>query len=280
VQILRSFDDWGGLSGALLGFAASGGAPDDADQEPDPTTVSEALRDLNERTVPRVTVDQTGPATAKPGDVLTYAVSVGNTGRGPALEAALTQATPDGIAHVADLGTVVVGATLTRSTTFTVPANACPGGLTGAGALVSFKSFAGEALSASDATPLQILDVAPPTVRVAVSPAVLWPPNHKFQDIAATVTATDNCDPAPAVKLLTITSNEPATGFLGNGDKGPDIDGAALGTDDRAFALRSERGTGNGSTGRVYTITYRVTDRSGNATDASATVTVPANNGN
>jgi hypothetical protein len=135
-------------------------------------------------------------------------------------------------------------------------------------------------LSASDATPLQILDVAPPTVRVAVSPAVLWPPNHKFQDIAATVTATDNCDPAPAVKLLTITSNEPATGFLGNGDKGPDIDGAALGTDDRAFALRSERGTGNGSTGRVYTITYRVTDRSGNATDASATVTVPANNGN
>jgi hypothetical protein len=48
-----------------------------------------------------------------------------------------------------------------------------------------------------------------------------------------------------------------------------------LGTDDRAFALRAERGTGQGSTGRVYTITYRATDTSGNASDATATVTVP-----
>ncbi len=63
---------------------------------------------------------------------------------------------------------------------------------------------------------------------------------------------------------MSVTSNEPETGFLGNGDKGPDIQGATIGTDDRAFSLRSERGTGGQSTGRVYTITYRATDASGN----------------
>ena len=68
---------------------------------------------------------------------------------------------------------------------------------------------------------------------------------------------------------MSITSNEPATGFLGQGDNGPDIEGAAFGTDDRTFSLRAERGTGKGSTGRVYTINYRVTDKSGNATDKS-----------
>ena len=77
---------------------------------------------------------------------------------------------------------------------------------------------------------------------------------------------------------MSVTSNEPESGFLGNGDKGPDIQGAAIGTDDRAFSLRSERGTGGQSTGRVYTITYRATDASGNTKDAVATVTVPTSN--
>ena len=77
---------------------------------------------------------------------------------------------------------------------------------------------------------------------------------------------------------MSVTSNEPETGFLGNGDKGPDIQGAAIGTDDRAFSLRSERGTGGQNTGRVYTITYRATDSSGNTKDVTATVTVPTSN--
>ncbi|HET7144092.1 MAG TPA: hypothetical protein VFI68_08750, partial [Anaerolineales bacterium] len=56
---------------------------------------------------------------------------------------------------------------------------------------------------------------------------------------------------------------------------GPDILGAAFGTDDRLFSLRSERGSGGQNTGRVYTITYRATDNSGNNTEATATVKVP-----
>jgi hypothetical protein len=69
-----------------------------------------------------------------------------------------------------------------------------------------------------------------------------------------------------------LTSNEPPN------NKDPDIAGAAFGTDDRMFSLRSERGTGNGSPGRIYTVTYRVTDKSGNATVKSAIVTVPTSN--
>ena len=108
-----------------------------------------------------------------------------------------------------------------------------------------------------------------------MSPAILWSPDHKFYDVTATIAVTDECDPNPHVTLVSITSNEPATGFLGSGDQGPDVQGAAFGTDDRTFSLRAERGTGGQNTGRVYTIKYRVTDASGNFTEATATVKVP-----
>ena len=80
------------------------------------------------------------------------------------------------------------------------------------------------------------------------------------------------CDANPAIRLVSITSNEPDNG-LGDGDQPQDIQGAAFGTDDREFQLRSERsGPGNG---RVYTITYSATDASGNQTLRQTTVTVP-----
>jgi hypothetical protein len=110
---------------------------------------------------------------------------------------------------------------------------------------------------------------------VSLSPSILWSPNHEFVTVTATLTITDNCDSNPTVRLVSITSNEPATGFLGTGDKGPDVQGATFGTNDRVFQVRAERGTGTGSTGRVYTVTYRVTDVSGNATTRSAIVFVP-----
>lgn len=78
--------------------------------------------------------------------------------------------------------------------------------------------------------------------------------------------------PNPTITLVSIVSNEPDAG-LGDGDQPHDVQGAAVGTDDRAFFLRAER-AGRGH-GRVYTITYRATDAAGNQTLATATVTVP-----
>jgi hypothetical protein len=123
-----------------------------------------------------------------------------------------------------------------------------------------------------DDTHVAVVDTTPPQLSLSVSPARLWAPNHKLVTVTATIVATDTCDANPAIRLVSITSNEPDNG-LGDGDQPRDIQGAAFGTDDRQFQLRNERG-GTGR-GRIYTITYSATDASGNATLRQTTVTVP-----
>jgi hypothetical protein len=127
---------------------------------------------------------------------------------------------------------------------------------------------------ASDTVVVNVVDTTLPEISVAVSPDTLWPANHKMVDITATVTVNDICDAAPTVVLTSVTSNEPddAKGN-GNGKTVDDIQGADIGTEDYIFQLRAERA--GGGDGRVYTITYTVTDASGNSASASATVVVP-----
>lgn len=114
-------------------------------------------------------------------------------------------------------------------------------------------------------------DAVPPLLSVTMSPAVLWPPNHRMANVTASITVSDDLDPTPSVRLVSITANEP----LAPGD----VEGATLSSDDRQFALRSER-EGQSAQGRVYTITYSATDASGNQATAQATVTVPHDQGN
>jgi uncharacterized repeat protein (TIGR01451 family) len=275
LDILTGFDDWKNLAFSLVAIASGGGGSLPVEDEADPETIRESREFMGTLLAPGVVVDKTGPATAKPGDLLTYTTQIRNQGHGPALQAVFTDTRPNGGTQVENLGAVVIGGLVTRTSNFTVPLTACPGDFTSASAAVTFKDFVSNQLTASDSAPLEILDVAPPTLAVTVSPAILWSPNHDFRNITATITVTDNCDPNPTVTLVSVVSNEPETGFLGTGDKGPDVQGAAVGTDDRAFSVRAERGTGGQSTGRVYTITYRATDRSGNTRDVMATVTVP-----
>ncbi|HVK40668.1 MAG TPA: hypothetical protein VNA88_19200 [Candidatus Kapabacteria bacterium] len=106
-----------------------------------------------------------------------------------------------------------------------------------------------------------------PTITVSLSPDVLWSPNNQMANITATVNVTgDNT----TVELVSITSDE--------GDEANDVGSATTGTADYAFQLRKQRdGSGDG---RVYTVTYRVTDDCGNTATASATVSVPHDQGN
>jgi hypothetical protein len=120
-----------------------------------------------------------------------------------------------------------------------------------------------------------VVDVSPPTLTLAATPAVLWPASHKMVRVAVDVAVSDNVDLSPTVELVSVTSSEPDNG-LGDGDTVGDIQDAAIGTDDRSVLLRAER-AGNGP-GRTYTLTYRATDRAGNSTVKSVTVTVPHNN--
>ena len=120
-------------------------------------------------------------------------------------------------------------------------------------------------------------DNTPPNLSFTLSPTVLWPPNHNLIQVNANVQVSDDFDPNPQVRLVSITSNEPDSG-LDKEDIPNDVQGTSLGTDDRSFSLRAERsGAGNG---RLYTVTYRATDASGNSRLATATVTVPHDQGN
>jgi hypothetical protein len=144
----------------------------------------------------------------------------------------------------------------------------------------SFKQPAQDALYAPDAyrfsdhdpviVGLDVCDEVPPTISVSVTPRTLWPPNHKYVNVTAKVSAGDNFDPSPAVTLVSVTSSEPENG-KGDGNKSNDI----VIIDDLHFKLRAERS--GGAAGRTYTITYAATDACGNSTTGSATVVVPLN---
>jgi len=144
---------------------------------------------------------------------------------------------------------------------------------------MSFKLDAQDALYAPDAyrysdhdpviIGLNVCDtIAPEFESVSVTPDVLWPANHKYVDVTATVVVSDNFDPNPTVELVSVTSNEPDNGD-GDGNTVNDI----VIVDIFNFKLRAER-SGNG-TGRTYTITYMVTDACGNSETQSVTVFVP-----
>jgi uncharacterized protein len=142
----------------------------------------------------------------------------------------------------------------------------------------SFKQDAQDAIYApdpyrsSDHDPvivgLDLCDEIAPTLQVTVTPDVLWPPNHRYVEVLATVIASDNFDPNPTVTLVSVTSNEPDNGE----DDGNTINDIVI-LDNFNFLLRAER-SGSG-TGRIYTITYLVTDACGNETTQSVMVLVP-----
>lgn len=118
--------------------------------------------------------------------------------------------------------------------------------------------------------PIEKGDTTPPTLSITLSPATLWSPNEKMVPITATITVKDDYDPQPEIKLESITSSE--TLVAG------DIQDTQIGTDDRYFSLAAKR-AGNNQAGRIYTVTYSATDASGNKASASATVTVPHDQG-
>ena len=129
------------------------------------------------------------------------------------------------------------------------------------------------AMQASDHDPLvaQICaDASPPSLSVSLSPNVLFPPNHKYVAVTASVNVSDSVDPSPSLTLVSVTSNEPDN--APGGADGNTVNDIVVDTD-TSFRFRAERSeTG---TGRVYTVTYRATDACGNSTIRSATVTVP-----
>ncbi|HSP61367.1 MAG TPA: HYR domain-containing protein, partial [Pyrinomonadaceae bacterium] len=120
-----------------------------------------------------------------------------------------------------------------------------------------------------------VKDVTAPVITLNGQTITLWPPNHKYRTITVTdlvASASDLCDPSVnigSVRIASVTSDEPDNSG-GDGNTTHDI---MIAADCKSVQLRSERmGGGNG---RVYTITFKVTDASGNFSTATAKVTVP-----
>jgi len=114
------------------------------------------------------------------------------------------------------------------------------------------------------------VDSTPPVI-VSITPSArsLTPPDHKMVPVSFAVQATDLVDPSPVCDVVSVASNEPANG-LGDGNTAADwsfVPGSLT------VSLRAER-SGTGS-GRVYTVTIRCRDASGNAAFSTAEVAVP-----
>jgi hypothetical protein len=113
------------------------------------------------------------------------------------------------------------------------------------------------------------LDKTAPTLNISLDKTTIWSPNHKMVPITATINASDATSGIDLVMLTSISSNE----TLQSDDiQNANYNTPTTGTTD-SFELRADR-LGNGN-GRVYTITYTATDKAGNVTTKSITVSVP-----
>jgi sugar lactone lactonase YvrE len=99
-------------------------------------------------------------------------------------------------------------------------------------------------------------DVTPDELGLGLTPAALWPPDHRLVAIQARP-SRGACQPAASWVLESVVSNEDDDlAGPGDGQTHGDIQGADTGTSDMEFSLRAERAaTGPG---RDYTVTYRV----------------------
>ncbi len=127
--------------------------------------------------------------------------------------------------------------------------------------------------SGTDTATVTVADTTPPTVALRLSPALLWPPDHRMVPIQAFLDVSDACGSAGAT-LVSITSSEPddAPGPA-DGSTVQDCQEAVPGTLDLNFLLRAERS--DWGQGRTYTVTYRAVDAAGNGATAVGVVKVP-----
>ena len=110
-----------------------------------------------------------------------------------------------------------------------------------------------------------IVDTTPPVISaVTASADTLTPPDGTMRRVTIAVTATDDLDPAPSCAIASVTNSEPPSSGLD-----PDVQVTGSVT----MLLRASR-LGSG-TGRIYMMTVRCTDASGNAATAQVFVRVP-----
>jgi len=112
------------------------------------------------------------------------------------------------------------------------------------------------------------IDQTPPSGTLSLSPPQLWPPNRRLVTITPSLAVSDAGGGPVTVSGPRVSSSEPVTG-------GDDVTSPDWVVSGDALQLRVERR--EDSPGRVYTVSYTLTDQAGNSAQASAAVTVPKN---
>jgi len=120
-----------------------------------------------------------------------------------------------------------------------------------------------------------------PVIHLSSTSATMWPPNHQYQTFnvtdfvsSATAGCDGNTDVTGSVVIQSVSSDEPEDNPSG-GD-GTTLNDIVIAPDCKSVQLRRER-DGN-LDGRVYTITFKVTDSFGNTATATVKVYVPKTN--
>jgi len=169
--------------------------------------------------------------------------------------------------------------------------DSCAGDLTGAitvsgsvnpnvvGTYTLTYSVSDGSLTTTTTRTVNVVDTTAPVITLNGQAHSMWPPNHKYETFQVTdfvASVTDSCGTSLGVSNVVIsqvTSDE----LENSGGDGNTLNDIVIASNCKSVQLRSEReGGGNG---RVYTITFRVQDASGNVATATATVTVPKSQG-
>ncbi|HMF56097.1 MAG TPA: DUF5011 domain-containing protein, partial [Pyrinomonadaceae bacterium] len=124
-----------------------------------------------------------------------------------------------------------------------------------------------------------VVDSTGPVITLNGQSHSMWPPNHKYETFNVTdfvASVSDSCNTTISVSSVVISKVTSDETENGNGD-GNTLNDIVIAPGCKSVQLRSERD--GGGNGRVYTITFKVTDSNGNVGTVTAKVTVPANQG-
>lgn len=146
--------------------------------------------------------------------------------------------------------------------------------------LLTYSVNDGQGHSASVSLTVNVVDTTPPVINLNGQNITFWPANHSYKTVNVTdlvASVTDSCDTAIAVSNVVISQVTSDEVENGNGD-GNTLNDIVIASNCKSVQLRAERD--GGGNGRVYTITFKVKDASGNTTTKTAKVTVPKSQGN
>ena len=119
-----------------------------------------------------------------------------------------------------------------------------------------------------------------PVITLSSTSATMWPPNHQYQTFNVTnfvSSASSSCDESVDINdvvIQKVSSDEPEENP--NGADGNTLNDIVISPDCKSVQLRRERD--GDLNGRVYTITFKVTDSFGNSTTVTVKVSVPKSN--